>query len=177
VILTLLRIALGIVLLSDVSFEASYRPVHQVPVIQAGISPMNASFAHTDTFSSIATDYFYFYYPSLLSDGKISHSIAPVSCSGPSCQGFFIPGPTSVIEFDPAQPNITDSLFPKAAAFVQYDAPGYQIDFYPIDDAKDPAITLHDCHVYGIDGLALQLCLKAFDGSFLAGLPSKQSTD
>jgi hypothetical protein len=165
----MLRVALGVVLLSDVSFRPTYRSVHQVPVLQAGLSPMNTSFAKTQWFHDIGTDYFWFYFPSLLSDGKISHSVAPVSCSGPSCEAFFIPGPTSIIRFDPTSPNITDSLFPDASAFIQYDAPGYQIDFYPIDEMSDPTMTLNDCHVYGLDGLAVQLCLKQSNSSLLAG--------
>lgn len=165
----MLRIALGVVLLSDVSFRASYRPVHQVSVIQAGLSPLDPSFAHTEMFGSFGTDYFSFYYASLLSDGKVARSVAPISCSDPSCQAFFIPGPTSVIQFDPAQPNITASLLPAASAVIQYDAPGYQIDFSPIDYQNAPPITLEDCHLYGIDGLAMQLCLKDFNGSIIAG--------
>jgi hypothetical protein len=160
---------LGILLLSDLSFKPTYRIIHQVPVLQAGLSPMNTSFAQTSWFPDVATDYFWFYFPSLLSDGKVSHHIAPTSCSGPSCEAFFIPGPSATIRFDPTSPNITDSLYPEAAAFIQYDAPGYQIDFYPIDETQDPAITLDDCHVYGFSGLAIQLCLKQSNSALLAG--------
>jgi hypothetical protein len=164
----LLRVALGVILLSDVSFQPTYRTVHQVPVLQAGLSPMNTSFAQTSWFNEIAVDFFWFYFPSLLSDGKISHSVSPVSCSGPSCEGYFLPGPTSVIHFDPTSPNITDSLFPEASTFIQYDAPGYQIDFHPIDK-NDPVMTIGDCHVYGLPGLALQLCLKQSNSSLITG--------
>lgn len=167
--LTMIRVALGVILLSDVSFKPTYRSVHQVPVLQAGLAPMNTSFVQTQWFHDIATDYFWFYFPSLLLDGRISHSLSPVYCSGPSCDGFFIPGPTSVIRFDPTAPNITNSLFPDASAFIQYDAPGYQIDFYPIDERYDPSMTLSDCHIYGVGGLAVQLCLKQSNSSLLAG--------
>ncbi len=169
VLLTVLRVALGIILLSDISFDPTYRQVYQDSVLQAGLPPMNTSFPQTSWFPDVATDYFWFYFPSLLSDGKISHSVSPATCSSPSCEGFFLPGPTSIIRFDPTSPNITDSLFPEAAAFIQYNAPGYQIDFSPIDETKDPAMTLDDCHVYGLQGLAIQLCLKQSNSSIIAG--------
>jgi hypothetical protein len=164
-------------LLSDVSFKPTYRTVHRVPVLQAGLSPMNTSFAQTSWFNEIAVDFFWFYFPALLSDGKISHSVFPVSCeSGPSCEGYFLPGPTSVIHFDPTSPNITEALFPEASTFIQYDAPGYQIDFHPIDE-NDPVMIIGDCHVYGLPGLALQLCLKQSNLSLITGNVSLNSAD
>ena len=130
---------------------------------------MNTSFVQTRWFKDTATDYFWFYFPSLLSDGKISHPVAPVSCSGASCHAFFLPGPTSIIRFDPTSPNITESDYPDATSFIQQNAPGYQIDFYPIDETKDPPVTLADCRVYGLSALAIQICLKQSNSSLLAG--------
>lgn len=57
----------------------------------------------------------------------------------------------------------------EAGTLIQYDAPGYQIDFSPIDEIRDPAVTLEDCHVYGLEGLAIQLCLKQSNSSIIAG--------
>lgn len=167
--LTLLRLALGIILLSEVSFIPTYHKVCQIPVLQAGLSPMNTTFLSEDWFLATATDYFGFYFPALLADNKVSHSVPPVSCNGPSCQGFFLPGLPSDIRFDPTTPNISATDYPEATSFIQQDAPGYQIDFSEIDIAIDPPVTLADCRLYGLSVLAVQICLKQANNSMLAG--------
>jgi hypothetical protein len=167
VLLTLLRVSLGIVLLSDLSFKATYRNVDQFPVIQSGLSPINRTLAQAPGFNRTATADFWWYFPSILADGKTSRTVTPLSCSGESCDAYFIPGPLSIILFDPTSPNITAADYPDATSYIQQDAPGYQIDYYPIDE--DPAFTLDDCRVYGISNTAFQLCLKMSNSSLLAG--------
>jgi hypothetical protein len=130
---------------------------------------MNTTFPSTTWFQMSATDYFWFYFPALLADNKISRPVVPVSCTGPSCEGFFVPGVPSYIRFDPSTPNITGSDFPEATSFIQQNAPGYQIDFSAIDVNNDPLVTLADCRVYGLSFLALQICLKQANNSMLAG--------
>lgn len=66
--------------------------------------------------------------------------------------------------------NITEADYPTATTFIQNDAPGYQIDFYPIDEKYDPPMTLNDCRIFGISTNAIQICLKTIDNSFLAGM-------
>jgi hypothetical protein len=171
VLLTLVRVALGFTLLSDISFTPTYQTTQEFEVTQAGLSPMNASLANASWFQDVAIDFFWLNFPSLLSDGKISYAVAPATCSGTSCQSFFLPGPTSVIQFDPNSPNITDSLSPEASVFMQYNAPGYQFDFSPIEEGTDPPILETDCHLYGLEGLALQICLKQSNSSIIAGKP------
>jgi len=73
------------------------------------------------------------------------------------------------IVLDPSQPVLTKDDYPNALAYIQDQAPGYQIDFYPIDRVNDPYMTLDDCRVYGVDFLAMQVCLKETRGSMLAG--------
>jgi hypothetical protein len=165
----LLRVALGVVLLADVSFQRTYHSVHQIPVLQAGLPPMNTTFPSTDWFQITATDYFWFYFPALLADAKISEPVAPVSCTGLGCQGYFLPGLPSYIHFDPTTPNLTATEYPDATTFIQQNAPGYQLDFSDIDVNKDPSVTLEDCRVYGLSILALQICLKQDNNSMLAG--------
>ena len=57
----------------------------------------------------------------------------------------------------------------EANLFVQNNAPGYQIDYYQIDLANDPKMTLDDCRLYGLESVALQICLKKVDTSLMAG--------
>lgn len=167
--LTLLRVALGIILLSDISFKATYHTVHEFPVVQSGQSPMNASIANDSWFNFTGPREFWWYLPSILADGKLSGSISPLHCSGEQCTSFFLPGPLSTIIFEPTLPNITESDYSTASAYIQENAPGYQVEFYPIDETRDPMFTLEDCQVYGGSTLAINICLKKSDISLLAG--------
>ena len=83
---------------------------------------------------------------------------------------YFLPGLISTIAYDPSQPSITTGSFPNAVSFIQNDAPGYQVDFVPINTETDPPMTSDDCKVYGISSLAVQVCLKKVDTSFMAGM-------
>lgn len=174
ILLTLLRCALGVLLLSDVSFESTYQTVHQFPVLQAGLSDLNTTLIQLPelNLNSTATSLFWWYYPSLLADGKLSRPVSPLSCSGEACTSFFLPGALSTVVFEPDMPNITEVDYPTATTFIQNDAPGYQIDFYPVDE-NDPPLTLNDCRIFGITTNAIQICLKMTDASFLAGTSIK----
>src|SRR5947207_15605090 len=50
--LTILRFAVGILLLSDISFAPTYREIQQFPVLQAGLSEMNTTLIQTPLFST-----------------------------------------------------------------------------------------------------------------------------
>ena len=167
----MLRLALGVLLLSDISFELTYRTVNQFPVAQAGLSALNTTLLYIPqlNLNSTAAEIFWWVYPSLLADGKLSRPLAPLTCSGEGCVSYFLPGALSNVVFETDMANITNSDYPTATTFIQNDAPGYQIDFYPIDESKDPPVTLDDCRVFGIPSNAIQLCLKAINNSFLAG--------
>ena len=166
----LVRGGLAVLLLSDISFKSTYHTVYQLPVERAGLSPLNTSVSTTPFFNQKATSVFWWFFPSLLTDGQNARSVAPLNCSGTPCTSFFLPGLMNTIEFDPSQPSITTSSFPDAVSFIQNDAPGYQLDFVPINIETDPPITSDDCQVYGISSLAIQICLKRVDTSFMAGI-------
>jgi hypothetical protein len=165
--MTVVRVVLGVILLSDISFRATYRNVHQFPVMQSGLSPINTTWAHASGFNRTATSDFWWLYPSILADGKTSRSVTPISCVGEFCAGFFIPGPLSIVLFNSTTPNIMTGDYPSATSYIQQDAPGYQIDYSPID--IDQSSAWDDCRVYGISDLAIQLCLKNSNSSLLAG--------
>jgi hypothetical protein len=159
-----------VILLSDVSFQSTYSPAHQVPVNSAGLAgAMNTALVGTPAFNLTATAQFWWYYPALLTDGQNSRAVTPINCTGDNCNSFFLPGPMALIEFDPSQPVVTTDQYPVATAYIQNDAPGYQIDFEPIDYEHDPPMTLDDCKVYGTNTIAVQICLKKVNSSFLAG--------
>ena len=167
ILLALLRALLGVLLLSDVSFKATYREQQEFPLLQAGLTSMNTSLVNDPDFPFFATGNFWWHFPSMMS---YSHPITSVSCSGSLCQSFYFPGPISLIQFPPGAPAITHTDSPLATTFIEKNSPGYQIEFYPVDESKDPPILMDDCRVFGIPIVALQVCLKKTnDSSFLAG--------
>jgi hypothetical protein len=140
--------------------------------VQAGISPLNTSIVDTvNMFNLTATAEFWWYFPALLTDTKRVKSVAPITCSGEDCSSYYLPGSMTSIVLDPNQPPISKQDFPSAVSYIQNDAPGYQLDFYPIDAINDPSMTLDDCRVYGVAIIAIQICLKETRGSLLAGTP------
>ena len=141
--------------------------------MQSGVAPLNTSIIDTISgFNATATAEFWWYFPALLTDVKRVKPVAPFACTGASCNSYFIPGEMSAIVLDPNQTIVTGSDYPGALASIQDDAPGYQLDFYPIDRVNDTYMTLDDCHLYGVDIMAFQVCLKEVPGgSMLAGIP------
>src|SRR5579859_4336022 len=131
---------------------------------------MNRSITTQWDFRSKSTAQFWFYYPSLLSDGV---HVRPLNGSGGVPSSFFLPGGMDGILFDASQPPFTSRNYTDAVSLIQYDAPGYQIDFMPIDLEADPAITLEDCKLYGV---SLQICLKKVNEWFIASLDTRGMT-
>jgi hypothetical protein len=169
ILLLLLRSVMGILLLADVSFQPTYHAVEQFPILRSGLSALNVSLVNTDLFNLTSTAEFWWYFPSILSDSQRTIGVPPVSCSGDTCHSYFLPGSMAAILLDPNLPAITPATYPDAVAYIQNDAPGYQLDYYPVD-VDAPGITLDDCRVYGLDNLALQICLKNGESSLVAGM-------
>src|SRR5271156_837147 len=168
----ILRGVLGVLLLSDVSFTPTYPQVYTYPIEQAGVAPLNTSIVNTvSLFNLTATAEFWWYFPALLTDVKRVKPVAPIACTDTNyCNSYFIPGSMSSIVLDPNQTVLSQNDYPGALASIQDNAPGYQLDFYPIDRVNDPYMTLDDCQLYGVDFLAFQVCLKEVPGgSMLAG--------
>ena len=170
--LTLIRALLGVVLLADVSFKATYREVQEFPLLQSGLTEMNTSILNDADFTYYATANFWWHFPAIFSYG---HVVAPAGCSGKGCKAFFFPAPLSLLKFLPDSPNVTTTNSPLATTFIEKDSPGYQIEFSAIDIDNDPRVTLADCQVFGIPILAFQLCLKQDNDSksLLAGISAR----
>ena len=170
----ILRGALAVLLLSDISFKSTYPGILDIPVQRAGLSPMNSSVFQTQNFNVSATAEFWWYFPALLSDTKRVGSVQPVvPCTGAQCGSYFMPGSMMAISLENDTILPSDNSYPDAISYIQNDAPGYQFDFYPIDTAVEPAITIADCRVYGVDIMALNICLKQVnETSLISGTSS-----
>jgi hypothetical protein len=127
---------------------------------------MNTTLIQDPLVKEVITETFWWYFPAILADGKISTSVEPLNCSGDSCTSYFLPGPLSIVQFDPSSPMVAPTDYPTATTFIQQDAPGYQLDFYPIGP-NDPAFTSDDCRVLGVNILAVQMCLKKTNTALL----------
>jgi hypothetical protein len=167
--LTVIRVLLGVVLLADVSFKATYRELQDFPLLQSGLTEMNTSILNDPDFMYYTTANFWWHFPAIFT---YSHAVAPTSCSGEKCNAFFFSAPLSLLKFLPNSPNVSTTDSPLATTFVEKNSPGYQIEFSPIDFGKDLLITLSDCRVFGIPILAFQLCLKESNDSksLIAGI-------
>jgi hypothetical protein len=135
---------------------------------------MNTSVTTFENFNLTATADFWWYFPALLTDSKRVRGVPPLNCTDKdtSCISYFVPGSMSTINLDPNIPPITKNSYPKATAYIQNNAPGYQVDFKAIDRVNDPSMTFDDCRLYGLPGTAIWLCLKRVENSFLAGTPT-----
>jgi hypothetical protein len=170
--LTLIRAILGVLLLSNVNFRATYRDVQNFPLLQAGLTAMNTSLVNDPNFQYFATGNFWWHFPSMMS---YAYPVTPLSCSDLSsdCQAFYFPGQLSLIQFPAGEPAVTKTDSPSATTLIEKDAPGYQIEFEAIDSV--PNFNLADCRVFGIPIVAVQVCLKETNDSFIAGtLPNRR---
>ena len=164
-----LRIALAVLLLSDVSTQPVYTEVYESPVLYSGLSPINTAITEYDGISEYANTEFFWYYNTIFSDTRNVRVVEPLSCPpGEVCNSYFMPGNPSTLIPDTSQPQITAENFPDATSFIQHDAPGYQLDFSPIK-SDGPPIYLRNCKRYGASDVAIEICLQNVNGSFMAG--------
>ena len=168
ILLTTIRAFLGVLLLSDVSFRATYREVQDFPVQGSGLIPMNESLVQDPDFPYYGTSMFSFHFPAMMS---YSHPVTPLNCSGPACRSFFFSGPLSVAKFPPDARPITKNDSPDATAFIQKNAPGYQMEFVSFKDGSGGSFAVGDCRVLGVPFCAVQICVrKNENSSFIAGI-------
>ena len=164
--------ALAVLLLSDVSIQPTYTEVYQSPVVDAGLSPINTSLSESYHFNEYSIIEFMWYYNTIFSDTRNVRAVEPVSCSqGAGCKSYFMPGTPAKIIPVRSLPQATNGNFTNAISFIQHDAPGYQLDFSPIERDCPPMYS-RDCRLYGTSSNAIQLCLKCVNASFMAGTPN-----
>lgn len=162
------RFILGILLLSDVFIKATYPTVYEFPIASAGLSPLNTSIVNTFQFNETAVVDFWWYFPAFLTDTKRAKPVASLdsSCTNDQCSSYFVPGSMASVQLDPSVPVIAPTDYPNAYAWMQIDAPGYQLDFSPIAETN---MTTDDCRVFGISSCAVQICLANHGPSLQAG--------
>ena len=124
-----------------------------------------------------ATAEFWWYFPALLTDSKSVKPIPPVTCSGDNCTSFFVPGTMRTILLDPSLPPLSSANFTDAFSYIQNDAPGYQVEFTSTDPDESSFDLGHDCRVFGIDILGMQICLKKERDFLIAGASYKSKTN
>ena len=134
--------------------------------IVAGLGPFDASINIEDTsyhvYSGLA---------SLLQDPQNAIQIA--STNGTSCEkcfSYILPGTLDGIRFMPSQNSPQENPPDGVTAYVSKGAPGYQLDYYPLEAAEFP---LTACHLYGDKIL---LCLMNKNEDLVAGMIKLKST-
>lgn len=162
---TVLRGALAIILLSDISFHTTYPVISESTILHAGLSPLNTSIANLTGFNEDATSEFWGSFTSIMTDPAVT-TVPPLSCSGPSCQAYFLPGTMSIVDFGPSLEPIQKDNF---TVFIVNDAPGYQIEYSPVTTA-DPPLVDTDCEIYGVPWAAIQICIKKAQIGFISGM-------
>lgn len=171
----IVRLALGVLLLSDISFQSAHHIVHQFPVQNAGLAPMALGIIEYNYFPYLITPAFWWYFPAILLDGRSATPMPPPSpCSRDTCTSYFLPGYITTLTYENGN-NLTSSNYSTADTFITIDAPGYQLDFRP-PAPDDPPVTLHDCQIYGYQKMGIEICLKQIDNStFIAGTPLRNA--
>ncbi|KAH8896346.1 hypothetical protein GQ53DRAFT_838520 [Thozetella sp. PMI_491] len=168
---------LGIVLTSSVEFKNIYTPTgQQEAAVYAGLSPVSEDLLHAlfnSTISASLTSFFFMGLSySLLSDNRFSVPIQPVSCSGPSCSSFFLPGGAPWIRRQDDGSMLFNSSgqdWDYKEAVLVNNAPGYHLEFYPPPDGWS-FDTAADCAAYGqTEKEGLYVCLANHGTDLIAG--------
>jgi len=86
-----------------------------------------------------------------------------------NCSSYFCPGGLPQISLA-NQSNFALPLeyYPDADAVLQWDAPGYQIEFDSTIDGLE--LSLNDCELYGDSKIAIVSCVKQLNSSLIVGI-------
>lgn len=109
---------------------------------------------------------------SILTDSTFVTGIPPSTCSGENCSSFFLPGGLRQVRLQGQEFN--SSLFngqqpEDSSSVLIHDAPGYQLEFSPIE-RNYTFDSGTDCTTYGqTTGLGLHLCIASSGPRILAG--------
>jgi hypothetical protein len=102
--------------------------------------------------------------------------MSPVSCTGLNCTSVFIPGGLLLARrtdevFNGTLLNMNASLLNTGQAVLINNAPGYQLEFFPVDDDFSFNATT-DCTTYGQSrGDGLHLCIGSNNSTLAVGQP------
>ena len=105
-------------------------------------------------------------------DLTLVKDIAPMTCSGPDCTSFFLPGGLDLIRLASGGPSATIFQEPKTSGpstFIANNAPGYHLEFFPIPVGWVFNLT-KDCATYGgSSNEAIHICVAAKGTQIYAG--------
>ncbi|KAK4163205.1 hypothetical protein QBC43DRAFT_68217 [Cladorrhinum sp. PSN259] len=170
--------ALGIVLTSNLDFRYVYTPTGLPErTVYAGVAPLTPElvdqFVKSPIPAWVANFFWLCFTYGLLSDNRFAIPIQPISCSGPECRSFFLPGGAAYVRdrHTTDQRLIGDTEIPwdsETAIRVQ-NAPGYHLEFH----APPSGWTFNresDCVAVGqTEDEGLYICLANHGTDLIAG--------
>jgi hypothetical protein len=107
----------------------------------------------------------------LLLDTRFATPISPLKCSGRNCTSFFLPGGVELARpIDHQSTTLFGTqVWDDSTAIVIYQAPGYQVEFSPIENGFKFNTTT-DCHTHGLTvGDGLYICIASHENKLVAG--------
>jgi hypothetical protein len=155
---------------ADFIFKDSYTVTHTVKVF-GGLAPLNATLLPVVPTDLLCT-YFSAWTASILGVSKYVTGIAPATCKG-TCSSVFLPGGVETARLLNSNLNITlleGGVFNDTDAFLIHDAPGFQLEFFPVP--KDYSFNrTTDCALYGQSrGEGIYICVGSYNSSLTAGV-------
>jgi len=120
----------------DVTFKNVYNPILATPVL-AGLAPINLPVL-THLPKAVGCIYYSTYANAILGASNFVTGIDPVSCSGGNCNTVFLPGSLQLArqlnQLNGTLLNMNATVFNDVSAVLLYNAPGYQLEFFPLED-------------------------------------------
>jgi len=122
---------------------------------------------------AVAWIYFSTYSISILGNGNFVTGIDPVACSGPECVSVFLPGSLEVargLDYpNGTSLNLNDTVFNNAEVVMIHNAPGYQLDFYPVEE-EFIFDKVQECMLFGqTRGQGLFMCISSKGPALVTG--------
>jgi hypothetical protein len=150
-----------------------YSPINDQRIqIIGGLTPLlNSSLASLIS-PAVIDVYFMEFTRTIITDSTFVVSVEPLNCSGKDCFPIFLPGGLGVVRIQGEGPNST--LFSGlqvggSTSVLIYDAPGYQLEFSPIENDFS-FNTSTDCSMHGSStGEGLYFCMASSGTRLLAG--------
>jgi hypothetical protein len=117
--------------------------------------------------------FFSTYGNTILGSSNFVTGIEPVACSGVDCKAVFLPGSLQLARdlggVNGTPLNLNKTIFNNAPTILIHNAPGYQLDYYPIDESYQ-FNTTEDCAIFGQGrGQGLYMCLAMNNSTIVAG--------
>ncbi|KAI9770897.1 MAG: hypothetical protein M1840_002601 [Geoglossum simile] len=175
-----ISLVMGVILISNITVKNVYSPNNDQKIqIVGGLTPILTESLTGLISPSVINVYFMEFTRTIITDSTFVISVEPLSCSGKDCFPIFLPGGLDVVRIQGEGPNST--LFSglqvgDSTSVLIYDAPGYQLEFSPIENDFS-FNTSADCSMHGNStGDGLYFCIASNGTRLLAGwsiCPSK----